>query len=386
MTRSDTPLLRGLFIYIRTREWVTSDSFLTHRAPDRPIGISSEPSQMFRAKYFRLRHDRTPDPPPFRHKTTTNMIALRSRGRPRRHAATASSFSTTTTTEQVLTQPDERAMDSNLEQIVLGIAQEYRPDSTSAIYDAKSNEYFGYCTSLYPNDPYAKVLSQYKVYRFMFYQCFRDQKKRGGSRETRASGNNFVRANYDEVMAKYMAFLTSHDGSAPPEPAKPVGKQTIDQYKAVLLWVYKTQTARRVLSLVWDQIWTLPCEQLHKVVKERRSAMKKLNYEEKLEAEFAPYTAVMQYDQIEEDLWKRGDTNIRSACAWLRHRFCLLYTTSGILRCESLYRAELSDFLGLDMKKPEDVHPLYLMISQIPQGKFLSKNRASYIFDFGESK
>jgi hypothetical protein len=277
-------------------------------------------------------------------------------------------------------------MDSNLEQIVLGIAQEYRPDSTSAIYDSKSNEYFGYCTSLYPNDPYAKVLSQYKVYRFMFYQCFRDQKKRGGSKETRASGNNFVRANYDEVMAKYMAFLTSHDGSAPPEPANPVGKQTIDQYKAVLRWVYKTQTARRVLSLVWDQIWTLPCEQLHKVVKERRSAMKKLNYEEKLEAEFAPYTAVMQYDQIEEDLWKRGDTNIRSACAWLRHRFCLLYTTSGILRCESLYRAELSDFLGLDMKKPEDVHPLYLMISQIPQGKSLCENRASYIFDFGESK
>jgi hypothetical protein len=33
--------------------------------------------------------------------------------------------------------------------------------------------------------------------------------------------------------------------------------------------------------------------------------MKKLNYEEKLEAEFTPYTAVMQYDQIEEVLWKK---------------------------------------------------------------------------------
>ncbi len=50
-------------------------------------------------------------------------------------------------------------------------------------------------------------------------------------------------------------------------------------------------------------------------------------------------------------------------------------------RCESLYRAELSDFLGLDMKKPEDVHPLFLMISQIPQGKSLSENRGSYVID-----
>jgi hypothetical protein len=283
----------------------------------------------------------------------------------------------------MLTQPDETAQDARLEQIVLDITNEYRPDSTSTIYDAKSKEYFGYCTSLYPRDRYAMVLSQYKVYRFMFYQSFRDQKKRGGTRDaTRANGNNFVRSDYDLVMARYDDYLSNRsDGSAPPEPTKPVGKQTIDQYKAVLRWIYKSQTAQRVLALVWDQIWTLPCENLHKVVKERRSAMKKLNYEEKLEAEFAPYTAVMQYDQIEEVLWKKGDTNIRSACAWLRHRFCLLYSTSGILRCESLYRAELSDFLGLDMKKPEDVHPLFLMISQIPQGKSLSENWGSYVID-----
>jgi hypothetical protein len=38
--------------------------------------------------------------------------------------------------------------------------------------------------------------------------------------------------------------------------------------------------------------------------------MKKLNYKDKLEVEFAPYTAFMQYDQIEEVLWKKGDTNI----------------------------------------------------------------------------
>jgi hypothetical protein len=306
------------------------------------------------------------DPPPFdKHNNTSNMAPLRPRGRPSRTSQQPSPPSTTTR----LTQPEETGLDSRLEQTVLRITSEYRPDSTSSIYDAKSQEYFQYCTSLYPNDPYAMVLGQYKVYRFIFYQSFRDQKKRGGSKESRTNGTRFVRSDYDAVMAKYQGWMDSADGSSPPEPAKPVGKQTIDQYKAVLRWVYKNQTAQRVLGLVWDQIWTLPCEQIHKVVKERRGAIKRLNYDEKLEAEFAPYTAVAQFDQIEEALWKKGDANIRSACAWLRHRFCLLYTTSGILRCESLYRAELSDFLGLVMKKPEDVHPLYLMISQIPKGK-----------------
>jgi hypothetical protein len=130
-------------------------------------------------------------------------------------------------------------------------------------------------------------------------------------------------------MDKYKDWLASNNGMAPPEPTKPVGKKMIDQYKAVLHWIYKSQTAQQILGLVWDQIWTLPYEQLHKVVKERRSAIKKLNYDKKLEAEFVPYTAVMQYNQIEEALWKCGDTNVWWACT--RHRFCLLYTASGIL-------------------------------------------------------
>jgi hypothetical protein len=156
--------------------------------------------------------------------------------------------------------PEETAMDSRLEQTVLRITYEYRPDSTTTVYDSKSNKYFQYCTSFYPNDPYAKVLSQYKVYRFMFYQSFRNQKKRGGKSEDRATGTKFSRADYDEVMGRYENFFSSDNNrAAPPEPTKPVGKQTIDQYKAVLRWVYKTQTAQRVLGVVWDQIWTLPC-------------------------------------------------------------------------------------------------------------------------------
>ena len=56
--------------------------------------------------------------------------------------------------------------------------------------------------------------------------------------------------------------------------------------------------------------------------------------------------------------------------AGLRHRYCLLHLTSGILRCESLHRAELSDFLGITIpKKDTDVHAMYVMVNQIAFGK-----------------
>jgi hypothetical protein len=133
-----------------------------------------------------------------------------------------------------MTQPEETRLDSRLEQTVLQLTSGYRPDSTSSIYDAKSQEYFRYCTSLYPQDQYAKVLSQYKVYPFLFHQSFQDQKKRGGKRDDRINGTRFVCSDYDAVMDKYKVWLNSNNGTAPPEPSKPVGKQTIDQYKAVL--------------------------------------------------------------------------------------------------------------------------------------------------------
>ena len=47
-----------------------------------------------------------------------------------------------------------------------------------------------------------------------------------------------------------------------------------------------------------------------------------------------------------------------------------MYLTSGILRGESVYRVDLSDFKGNTVAANErDLYPLYLMIMQIPFGK-----------------
>jgi hypothetical protein len=227
-------------------------------------------------------------------------------------------------------------------------------------------EYFQYCDYCYPTDYYNKVLDANKLYRFMFYQAFRNQKKRGGKGGTE---NRFDPADYEEITEKYQTWMLGNSNAEPPEPNNPVQNSTMDQYKAVFRKVHKQQSAQRVTSSVWEQIWTLPLENLHKLVKERRNCVRKATYAEKLEAEFAPYTAVDKYDQLEYELWDRGRGSHRSAGTWLRHRYIMLHTTSGILRAESIYRAELSDFLELTLKKKEDPHPITLMITQLPTGK-----------------
>ena len=110
---------------------------------------------------------------------------------------------------------------------------------------------------------------------------------------------------------------------------------------------------------------------MYKHVQERAPIVKKATYEEKVNGAFAPYTIVEKYDAIEDALWADSKTvGCRNIGAGLRNRYALLHLTSGILRCESLYRAELSDFLGITLNQSEtDIHPPYIMINQIPLGK-----------------
>jgi hypothetical protein len=88
--------------------------------------------------------------------------------------------------------------------------------------------------------------------------------------------------------------------------------------------------------------------------------------------EFAPYTIVERYDEIEKALWEDSKSAVlpRSINTQLRHRACCLYLTSGILRSESLHHAKLSDFLCLKPPpRDTDIHAMFLMINQIAEGK-----------------
>jgi hypothetical protein len=72
-----------------------------------------------------------------------------------------------------------------LEQAVLAMQRECTPDSSNDIYGNKRKEYFQYCDCCYPFDHYNKVLDANKLYRFMFYQAFCSQKKRGKTSDSK---------------------------------------------------------------------------------------------------------------------------------------------------------------------------------------------------------
>jgi hypothetical protein len=260
--------------------------------------------------------------------------------------------------------------------------QEQRcPKNTSLAYSPKIGEFIQFCDYKYSRHDASSryIVTCEKIYTFLFYQCMRDKRKRGGYRKKKKSedveevdtalATTFSPSDFKAVIKKYSS--TTDAGLADwPEPDNPVGYDTINTYKSSIKNLWERQVARCSNNLSWSHVWTIDCKNLVKVVKERKAFIDKKNYVEKIDHEFAPYTAMEEVHRIEKALWKKGESGgLRMAYAWLRNRFCLLNSLNGILRCESLYKAELSDLLCLQMKKQRDPHPLTLLIMQMATGK-----------------
>jgi Centromere DNA-binding protein complex CBF3 subunit, domain 2 len=205
----------------------------------------------------------------------------------------------------------------------------------------------------------------------LYYCAFREHKQRGGKKTV-------ARANFDE--AAYRAVMANFDGepcspSNNPMPliaTKPMSWSSFNQYEQVLKKIYYTQKLEKANSLYWEDIYQQPCKDLSMQVKRRQPFMKKATYQEKVAAEFAPYTIVERYPEIEDLLWKdcMAAAGPRQIVCQLRHRYCAQHTCSGILRAESLYRAEISDFIMITIPKTgTDVHPVQIMVNQVTQGK-----------------
>jgi Centromere DNA-binding protein complex CBF3 subunit, domain 2 len=243
-----------------------------------------------------------------------------------------------------------------------------RPENSQKQYEPKIKEFEHFCELNYPGDIYKHNIDATKMYSFMFYQAFREKKKTGGTKQQRADGPLFNQEEYQKLTAAFFNASTV----AYPSPKNPMGPATFSAYKAVLKSLHTEQRTRGVCNLPWDLVWTLDCKNLQNHVKERLPALKKANYVEKVDGEFAPYAIVERYGDIEKVMWddSQQSKGRRSVCSNLRHRACTLYLSTGILRSESIHKADISDFFGLKPpKKENDVHDMWLMIMQIAQGK-----------------
>jgi hypothetical protein len=158
-----------------------------------------------------------------------------------------------------------------------------------------------------------------------------------------------------------------------PTPTKPIAVQQFNTYRAIIKSLFhEQQTKFRMTSSAWEHVWLPHFNKRRDIVKYRKPKIKKATYQEKIDGEFVPYAIADHYNDIEKHLWGVGQdaAGAQVACSALRHRFCLLYGTSGMLQTESIYEAELLDFQGITMEKNDnDVHPIFITIMQIPFGK-----------------
>jgi Centromere DNA-binding protein complex CBF3 subunit, domain 2 len=268
--------------------------------------------------------------------------------------------------------PNAANINVQMHRSVTMLNESFRPSNTVKCHKGKILEFFEYCDEIYPHDPYKYNLTDEKVFRFMYYQAFRQLKSRGGKKNTGAK-KYFDRASYDTVIGNFDGVPVSpSQNPMPVQSAKPMSWSSWNQYQQVIVKIYNQQRMDKVCSLYWDDIWQQPCKDLNLQVKRRVPHVKKSTYQEKVSAEFAPYTIVEHYPDIEQELWNDclKAAGPRQIVCQLRHRYCAQHTASGILRAESLYRAEWSDFLMISPPKNDtDVHPISIMVNQVSQGK-----------------
>ena len=270
-----------------------------------------------------------------------------------------------------LTNPNDVSLDASLRTSVLGMLDGNDPENTKKALEPKMKEYFHFCSLVYPSDQCSQILTKDRVYRFMYYQAFREKKKSGGKRRAQDQPA-FDLEGYNGIISRLSSPGSGDDATAYPAPLNPINPCTFDQYKATFRRIYSVQKAKGYLAAQWDDIWTRDLNDLRKHVLNRAPKRKKETYQEKVTGEFSPYTYVGNFDSIEQELWNSSTANAGHRCiaAGLRHRYCLLHLTSGILRSESLYRAELSDFCGVFVPgNDRDAHQMFLMVNQIPFGK-----------------
>ena len=264
-----------------------------------------------------------------------------------------------------LPNPNDVGLNMRLEAFVLEKESEDKPTNTSLAFDPKVTEFYQFCDHVYASSLSKYHLTYDKIYRFMFYLSFREKKKCG----RKGDPQKFDVEGYKEVMKNFK------DGSSvvnPPCPKNPISKSTFDQYKAVIKLIHRHEVAARTTSVPWEHLWQMGLDTLHKHVKGRQAAVKKANYAEKHNGEFAPYVIAERMDDIEDLFFRDSALGLsrRQICCRLRHRYVFLHLTAGILRSESLYRAEVSDFLGIcPPKRPTDCHQPYIMINQLSFGK-----------------
>ena len=255
-------------------------------------------------------------------------------------------------------------------------------DGTYTAYEPKKQEWDEFCGAVYGppallnsgvatlQDLPPQILMQLytvtpnKCYNFIFYQAHRKHRPKRP-----ASATQFG----DAELEEYQSINQLYGGaqSNPPDPNKCIGFSQVNIYKAAVYNIYLEQKASGCNAYSWeDDINTDALKLLMKKVKNRAPLVAKRNAEEKIDAHMAPFFYVQWLPHLERYFFAKGTSNhLSTVFSSLRNSFTFKFSLAGVLRGESLERADLSDLCDYFWQGEPDPYPIHILIMAICQGK-----------------
>ena len=255
-------------------------------------------------------------------------------------------------------------------------------DGTFTAYEPKKQEWDEFCAQIYgpaamlnsgveslqalPPQTLMQVytVTPNKCYNFVFYQAHRKIRSR-----RQATDTQFGAAEAEE----YKAINEVYGGAQanPPDPPTCLGHSQVNIYKATVYNIFLEQKASGCNSFSWqDDINSDALKMLMKKIRNRAPLVAKRNAEEKIDAHMAPFFYVQWLPHLERYFFAKGVSNHRSVVfSSLRNAFTFKFSLAGVLRGESLERADLSDLCDYFWQGEPDPYPIHLLIMAICQGK-----------------
>lgn len=246
---------------------------------------------------------------------------------------------------------------------LVGVISEQRKatqkHNTKLAYDPKKTEWFDFCL-LMCNDRAGTVTAE-KLFRFLFYQAFRNKRK------SSKNAHRITKSEVDDILNLYQERFSK--GMSIPDPDDPIAYVTLSQYRSAVRAVWDEQVANSANSKTWDHVYVRYVKDLMRLVQGRQARVDKARYVEKIDGDFSPFTTLHQIGDIEAQLFLTGTGSYKEALPSLRNRFIFLNCYSSIIRHESLFLGELSDMVGLRHQRLADPAEMFIMVCQIATGK-----------------
>lgn len=175
--------------------------------------------------------------------------------------------------------PRMGGLNDNLHRVTESTRARSRPANTQRAYDGKRIELVQYLDHAWEHDPYRRILSEYKVYRFIFYQCAREKRlSRGGQRD--GQGHQFDKSDYDQIIHTYDQHDIHNHDIPFIQPQNGLKFQALQQYKAVIKEYVQHQLQHHTKG--WEFIWTPRCDTLLNIVRSRGPEQRLKNLDEKV--------------------------------------------------------------------------------------------------------